>query len=145
MRAGDLEMVDLGTVFEVRRDGAAVRVAVAEGTVLVDPAGAAVRLDPGQAAVSGGGTISRLSTPAEDVGAWSDGRLAFDGVPLSEVAGDLSRHLGRRITVAPSIAKRPVLGTLYVEQLRREPSLLASVLDVRVRRRGEDWTLEPRR
>ena len=45
--AGDLELVDVGTVFSVARSGRSTRVVVAEGEVVADPAGAKLRLPGG--------------------------------------------------------------------------------------------------
>jgi transmembrane sensor len=127
VRAGGVDMIDLGTVFDVSLHGGTTRVAVAEGAVMVDPGGAAVRLDPGQAAVVDGDRIVRQRIDPADVGSWRDGRLAFDDVPLADVAADLSRHLGTSVRVVPAIAGRRFRGTLYVD-----------------RAGGSGWSLEPR-
>jgi transmembrane sensor len=144
VRAGGVDMIDLGTVFDVSLHGGTTRVAVAEGAVMVDPGGAAVRLDPGQAAVVDGDRIVRQRIDPADVGSWRDGRLAFDDVPLADVAADLSRHLGTSVRVVPAIAGRRFRGTLYVDRLRDDPALLGSLLGVRVRAGGSGWSLEPR-
>ncbi|TCP31826.1 FecR domain-containing protein [Sphingomonas sp. BK235] len=142
--AGDLALTDLGTVFDVKRAGAVTRVAVAEGAVLVDPDGAALRLDPGEAVSARGDRLVRGLTAVADVGAWRDGRLAYDGAPLSEVAADLSRQLGRRVAVVPAVAARPFRGTLELARLRGDPAALGALLDVHVRAGPAGWTLEPR-
>lgn len=145
VRVAGLRLVDLGTVFDVKTVAGHTVVAVAEGAVMVDPDGAAMRLDPGQAVVADGTTLARRVVDVADVGGWHAGRLAFDGVPLVEVAADLSRHLGRRVTAAPAIARRTFRGTLDVTTVADRPALLGALLDVTVRETGEGWTLEPRR
>ncbi len=145
VQVGGLRLVDLGTVFDVKAVAGRTRVAVAEGAVMVDPDGAALRLDPGQAVLADGTTLQRESVAAADVGAWQDGRLAYDDAPLTEVAADLSRQIGRRVVVAPAIAMRPFRGTLDVPTVKARPALLGSLLDVTVREDAEGWTLEPRR
>lgn len=145
VRVGGLRLVDLGTVFDVKTAAGQTVVAVAEGAVVVNPDGAAMRLDPGQAVVATGATLTRRAVDVADVGGWHEGRLAFDDVPLAEVAADLSRHLGRRVTAAPAIARRTFRGTLDVKTVADRPALLGALLDVRVRETGEGWTLEPRR
>ncbi len=145
VQVGGLRLVDLGTVFDVKALAGRTRVAVAEGAVMVDPDGAALRLDPGQAVLADGTTLRRESVAAADVGAWQDGRLVYDDAPLTEVAADLSRQIGRRVVVAPAIAMRPFRGTLDVPTVKARPALLGSLLDVTVREDAEGWTLEPRR
>lgn len=138
--AGDTRMVDLGTVFDVTRDGGRTRVAVAEGAVMVDPQGAKLRLDPGQAVVATGGELRRQ--PAEDVGGWREGRLTFNGTPLSDVAHDLSRQLGRTVRADAAIADRPFSGTINMRNLKDDPVLLGRLLAVRVRVDGKAWVLD---
>ena len=137
--AGDTRMVDLGTVFDVARDPGRTRVAVAEGAVMLDPQGARLRLDPGQAVVATGGELRRQR--AADVGGWRDGRLTFDAAPLADVARDLSRQLGRPVAADPAIADRPFSGTIDIRNLKDDPALLGRLLAVRVRVDGEAWVL----
>lgn len=143
VQAGGIALTDIGTVFDVKHYRTNTRVAVAEGAVLVDPDGAALRLDPGQAVIAEGDRLTQTAVDVADVGGWQQGRLAFDGTSLAEVADDLARQLGRRVTVAPSIAARPFRGTLDVGRLRSEPATLGALLGVHVRTDGGDWVLEP--
>lgn len=144
VQAGGVALVDLGTVFDVRLGQRQTRVAVAEGAVMVDPKGAAMRLDAGQAVVVEQDRLVRASVEPEDVGGWRDGRLAFDGAPLREVAEDLSRFLQRPVSVVPAIATRPFRGVIDLQAVGRDPALLGSLMDVRVRRDAAGWMLEPR-
>lgn len=145
VHARDLTLVDLGTVFDVRMIGSRTRVAVAEGAVMVGRDGAALRLDPGQAVVSDGATLRRERQDAADIGLWREGLLIFNDATLNDVAEELSRNLGLRITAAPAVQRRAFNGTLEVAALRRDPALLGSLLDVDVRRDGDGWTLDARR
>ncbi|MEG3164395.1 FecR domain-containing protein [Sphingomonas sp. PB2P19] len=145
VQAGALRLVDIGTVFDVKRTDRRTRVAVAEGAVMVDPDGAALRLDAGQAAISDGASLERSAVAAVDVGGWREGRLAYDDAPLAEVAADLSRQTGRRIAVAPAIATRTFRGTLDAATVKARPALLGTLLGVTVRQDAGGWTLEPRR
>lgn len=138
----DLALTDLGTVFNVRLLGSRTHVAVAEGAVMVDPDGAAVRLDPGQGAIADGKTIRRTQQDVADVGSWRDGRLAYDNSTMREVAEDLSRQLGWRVTATPAVAARIFNGTLETSTFRNDPALLGALLGVRVRRDSSGWTLD---
>jgi transmembrane sensor len=145
VQAGGLRLVDLGTVFDVKLAAGRTRVAVAEGAVMVDPGGAALRLAPGQAAVAEGSTLRRYSVEPAEVGSWQDGQAAFDDASLDEVAADLSRQLGRPIHAAPEVARRTFRGTLDVRALKDRPALLGELLDVAVRQEADGWTLDARR
>ncbi|KQR84250.1 FecR family protein [Sphingomonas sp. Leaf343] len=140
---GDLTLADLGTVFDVKADPQRTRVSVAEGAVMVDPEGAALRLDAGQAVIAEGDALRRQAVERNDVGAWREGRLAFDDVSLEEVAADLSRQIGQPVRAAPAVARRTFRGTLDVQALKRRPALLGQLLDVTVRQQPDGWTLEP--
>jgi transmembrane sensor len=142
--ADGLALTDIGTVFDVKRAGALTRVAVSEGAVLVDPDGAALRLDAGETVVAHGDRLVTGRMAASDVGAWHEGRLAYDGARLDEVAADLSRQLGRRVRVSSAVATRQFRGTLDVLSLRSDPAALGALLDVRVHADASGWTLEPR-
>ncbi len=143
VQAGAVALVDLGTVFDVRL-GQQTRVAVAEGAVMVDPKGAALRLDAGQAVTVEGDRLIRSTVQPDEVGGWREGRLAFDGAPLGMVAEDVSRFLAQPVTVAAAIATRPFRGTIDLEAVRRDPAVLGPLMNVKVRRVASGWTLEPR-
>src|SRR3546814_14646359 len=53
---GDDEVVDVGTVFDIRRDRLGMSVAVSEGAVQFNPGAEAVRISPGQMLARQAGT-----------------------------------------------------------------------------------------
>lgn len=144
VEANGLPLQDLGTVFDIRLLGGRTQVAVGEGAVMVDPDGAALTLAAGEGVIAAGTTLRRIRQDAGAVGAWRDGRLAYDGATLSAVAEDLSRQLGWRITAAPAVATRLFNGTLETQAFRDDPTLLGALLDVEVRRAPDGWTLDRR-
>ncbi|SDD05725.1 FecR family protein [Sphingomonas sp. YR710] len=146
LEVGDNRVEDVGTVFNVVHDADEVRVAVAEGKVIYNPGRAPVALDAGQALVDrpSSGTVRVIRTAAEAVGTWEKGRLIYAGEPLSQVASDLGRSLGIRITVSPAIAGRSFFGTIVLdgtgaEQLQR----LAPALNVTLQSDADGWTMKP--
>lgn len=144
VRVGEARLVDVGTAFDVTRTADGLRVAVSEGAVDYNPGADAIRLTPGQGLAVSGVRAVRYSVETSDVGAWREGRLAFDGVALSEVASDLSRTLGIAIAVAPAIADRPVRATIMTAGLRDDPTALAALLNVTMRRSATGWTMSAR-
>lgn len=142
----DDRLRDIGTRFDVVRSGGETRVAVAEGAVLYNPAREEVRLDPGQAlrVADGGGQYRRGAVDPAMVGGWQAGRLDYDGQELEEVAADLGRATGARLTVAPGIAARPFRGTILLDGLARDPGRIGALLNVRMEQVGDHWELTAR-
>jgi len=145
VKVRDLELVDLGTVFDVGMSGSRTRVAVAEGAVMIARPGGKVRLGPGQAAEIDGTTVRLERQDVADIGGWRRGVLTFNDATMNEVAEQLSRNLGLRVAAGPSVRERVFNGTLEMTALRRDPALLSGLLDVRVRHDGDVWLLEARR
>ncbi|QJU58556.1 DUF4880 domain-containing protein [Sphingomonas sp. AP4-R1] len=143
--AGDKELLDVGTAFDVTHEDGRLRVGVSEGAVMFDPDHARTRLDKGRALeFDERGGVVRLSAVAPDsVGGWRQGSLDYVGAPLRQVAADLSRQLGVRITVAPALLTRPFQGTIALDGLKEDPSRLAPLLDAQVRRAGDAWEIAP--
>lgn len=137
-------VVDLGTVFNVVHDAAAVRVAVAEGKVRYESGGRTISLDAGQAVFdpSSAGEPRVSRTAIGSVGAWRKGRLVYSGEPLSQVAEDLGRALGMRITPAPDVADRPFSGAIALRGTRPdELKRLTPALNVAFVPRAGGWTM----
>lgn len=105
--------VAVGTRFSVRRDVAALRVVVTEGTVRLDaPATAAgaipsVMLPAGSVALVRGNGLLVRSLPLADAQRlldWRDGLLAFRDTPLSEVVEEFNRYNARKLVLADAQA-----------------------------------------
>lgn len=141
--AGDIDLVDIGTEFEVSRDGRQTRVIVAEGAVLVDPDGAQLRLNSGQQLETfDGATRLRPSLAAAGAaGAWARGQLVYVDQAVSAVAADLRRSTGLAMKTNSAIGARRFTGTLNLADVRRDPSTLGPLLGVTMRRAGDGWVL----
>lgn len=145
--AGDVRLQDAGTVFNVIREAAGMRVAVAEGAVIYAPGQPdEVRLDPGEAlAVPASGGASELGSVAPaDVGSWRAGQLVYRDAALAQIARDLSRNLGRPVHAGAGTERIRFTGTLSV---RGDPEAVlvraASLTGTRVSRADDGWTLDP--
>ena len=144
LELGQNQVVDLGTVFNVVREGQHLRVAVAEGKVVYNPHRDAISLDAGQTLVAeeGSSTVQVAPIATGAVGSWEKGRLVYTQAPMSRVAADLARTLGVRIIVAPSLADRPFSGSITLdgkgpEQFRR----LELALNVAMESGTDGWTM----
>lgn len=145
--AGGLTVTDIGTRFEIRQQDAAVLVEVAEGQVTAKApamaravqlgAGKRLQFDPaaGRAAVS--------SVAVDDVAAWRQGRLTYDAAPLQLVAGDLARYAGVRVEIPQALGQRRFSGSLFIGDGDAAVRDLAELMQLRLRRDGAVWRLEP--
>jgi len=142
VRVGDERLVDLGTVFDVRSEGGALSVAVAEGAVSYDPDGVAVRIDPGQVLrrAAGSKDLVLADVPTAQVGEWREGRLTFAAAPASEVAARLTQATGIAYVAAPGAAGA-LSGSILTAPLRKDPASIGPLLGVSVRAEGDRWVI----
>jgi len=141
---GEAVVQDVGTRFDVTREGDGVRVAVAEGSVLFNPRAEAVHLGPGQqlATAEGAATLRLTRTAVADIGGWREDRLSYEQVPLATVAADLSRGLGLAVEASPEVARQPFTGVIaYGGDRDRFLTGLGPLLDVAVEHGHQRWLL----
>lgn len=110
--AGDLTATALGTAFDVRNNGGVYRVAVAEGRVEVAyphfisgaPSALTIRrtLTVGQevAAMRGTGLRAIRNVPVDEIAAWRNEKLIYDGATLGELVADANRYSDRDIVLS---------------------------------------------
>lgn len=141
--SGDLTLIDVGTVFEVSRDGRSTRVIVSEGAVVADPEGAKLKLASGQRLDTADGATVLQAMPADSssVGAFERGQLVYVNETLDKVAGDLRRSTGIDISATGAIGTRRFSGTLSVAEVKRDPKSLEALLGVSLERAGNGWKL----
>ena len=139
--SGDLELVDVGTVFEVSRTGRATRVLVSEGVIVADPDGAGLKLAAGQRLDAEDGASLLQATPADisSVGSFERGQLSYLDEPLDNVIADVRRSTGIDISASAAISTRRFTGTLSVAEVKRDPRSLAPLLGVSMERSGQGW------
>jgi transmembrane sensor len=142
--SGDLHLIDVGTVFEVARDGTDTRVLVSEGAVLADPAGARLKIAAGQRLDTEDGAQMLKATPADvsSVGAFESGQLVYLEEPLENVLADLRRSAGIDISADAVISSRQFSGTLSIPEVRRDPQSLGPLLGVAIERSNRGWKLK---
>lgn len=143
LTVGEDEVIDVGTVFDVKRAPAGTTVAVSEGAVVFNPGRENVRLVPGQILTrTDDGTGYQVgSIPLAQVGEWREGRVTFQDATLVEVADDLSRATGVPFAARAASTHQRVSGSLLVEPVRRDPRTLAPLLGVTVRYSDEVWEI----
>lgn len=129
--AGDVSITDLGTRFEVQRNGAQVGIAVAQGSVSVAfKGGQAVTLTAGQRAFAEAGGIRVESVDTSSVGSWLRGQLIFRNAPLPQVAREISRYTSKPVVVDPALQSRRFSGILTIGDGRALDTTLADFMGV---------------
>jgi transmembrane sensor len=141
--SGDLELVDVGTVFEVSRNGHQTRVLVSEGAVVADPDGAGLKLAAGQRLDTEDGASVLQALPADitSVGSFERGQLSYLDEPLDHVVADLRRSTGIDFSASAAISTRRFTGTLSVAEVKRDPRSLEPLLGITMERSGQGWIL----
>ena len=141
--SGDLQLVDVGTVFEVSRDGRETRVLVSEGAVIADPDGARLKLASGQRldTQDGAALLQALSADVSSVGSFERGQLTYVDEPLDNVIADVRRSTGIDISASAAISTRRFTGTLSVAEVKRDPRSLEPLLGISIERSGQGWKL----
>ena len=138
--AGGQQISDIGTRFDILADARMMRVAVAEGRISVAPrdGGDTVELPAGRQLlvdrVTRRGTTAAISPGT--VGSWQQGRLVYEGVPLSLVASDLSRYAGVPVKAGADVADRPFSGVLIVGDGSGLVGEVAQFMDLRIVHKG---------
>jgi len=146
VKVGDAILRDVGTVFNVTRSGYGMEAAVAEGAVLYNPDGEAVRLDAGKVIRVSASAVSVKAVDPATVATWRQGRLVYQGASLARIAADLSRNLGTRVDVAPELANEHFSGVIMLDHDRaRLFARVGALLDVAAVRTGHGWHLKPRK
>lgn len=135
--AANVEVVAIGTAFDVEKNKDQVSVSVVEGSVDVSvhggtPAlsqaaekvstpheGAVFRLKAGEnLTVSTAGAVHFYLIAKESVTAWREGRLEFFDAPLGHVVEAVNRYASRPLVIAdPSIASERFTGTVFLSSI----------------------------
>ncbi len=145
VRLGEGTVVDVGTIFDLRRRDGRNTVAVAQGEVRVDGVGAPIQVAIGQRLRFGGGAAPERDaiSPAAASG-WQRGRFNYIDAPVSDVVADIAQATGAQISAAPQIASRRFSGVVAIQgdagaALRN----VAPAMGLTVARRGDVWMLNP--
>lgn len=141
--SGDLQLVDVGTVFEVSREGHATKVVVSEGAVMADPDGARLKLSPGERldTVDGATVLQAAEGDPSMVGGFARGQLVYADETLEAVAADLRRSTGIDISTTTAMRSRRFSGTLSVAEVKRDPKSLEPLLGIPMVRTNRGWVM----
>ncbi|WOF41763.1 FecR domain-containing protein [Sphingopyxis indica] len=143
VEAGEAEIVDLGTAFNIVRGERRISIAVSEGIVAYNPKRENVRLAAGKGLEARDGAAPQVhDVEAATVGGWRTGLLVYNGAPLGEVAADLKRTAGIDVEIAPNAEALVFRGALVIDRDRaRTMADLAALSGTRAERQGDGWVL----
>jgi transmembrane sensor len=147
VHVGGIDLVDIGTRFEVSTAPGLVRVAVAEGRLTARlPGGRDAPVTAGlQLLVDSEGGKAELSPfRAGGIGSWRRGRLVYDNMPLALVAADIGRYAGVEVRVNPDVSRRRFSGILTTGNGLGLVRTLAQLMDLDARPEGKLVRLVPR-
>ncbi|MEZ5597619.1 MAG: FecR domain-containing protein [Pseudomonadales bacterium] len=140
VRAGDTEIVVLGTRFNVRQLPAVTSVEVEEGIVAVTAPGTTSPhlLHAGEALRIEGDTRTAYTLGTDTIAGWRGGQLVYTKLPLREVIDDLNRYLPVTVSLADdSIGDVTVTAVLQVDGEEAMLDAIASGLNLRWNRIGD--------
>lgn len=135
VEAGDATYRDVGTVFEVSRDGDRSRVVTAEGVVDAIAGGVTRRVAAGrQVRVAGGvaGPVLPANVAAE-LG-WTRGRLTFEDRSLREIVAALADHYPGRILLLGNAGNERLRASIDLDHIDEWLDAMAQGGDRSVRR-----------
>jgi transmembrane sensor len=125
----------IGTKFDVRRDGDAVRVTLLEGKVKVaqkNTAGSATLVPNQQLTVAKGHVSPPRPTDASEAAAWTSGRLTFRSVALEDAIAEVNRYAVHKVALdgPPALGRQPITGVFDTGDTKSFADAVGVLLDL---------------
>jgi transmembrane sensor len=141
VHARNLQIMAIGTRFDVRLAGSETSVTLVEGRLSVKSASAPkpLRMSAGQQLTVIGGASPMLSrADVDDATRWQQGFETFDDETLAQAAAELNRYPGERIVISdPKVAALRVTGMFRAGDPERFARTLEEIYPVHVVRNGK--------
>lgn len=125
----------IGTKFDVRRDGAAVRVTLLEGRVKVADrqTASSATLTPNEQLVVANGRVSAPHpADASEAAAWTSGRLTFRSVALNDAIAEVNRYAVHKVVLdgPPELGRQPITGVFDTGDTKTFANSIGLLLDL---------------
>jgi ferric-dicitrate binding protein FerR (iron transport regulator) len=119
VHTGQLDVIVTGTQFNVMHRNNKTTVLLTEGSVLIHtPDGKELAMKPGDFVAMEDKVVERKPANEEDVLAWKENKLSFNGTPLREVANIITDHYGVKVVMADeNVGAKPVNGIMPNDNL----------------------------
>lgn len=143
--AGDLTIVDRGTVFNVSKGASEYRVSVSEGAVGLSSGEATYVLEAGQIGTydveAASLEVARFD-PAT-IGSWTERRLEYTGASIDQVLLDASRIVGVTLEAGSCNPAADFAGTIQLSGNAEEDiALIADLLGCTVQTSPDGWVFD---
>ncbi len=143
VHADNLNISDIGTVFNVRRDNASTSVAVLEGEVELRQGrswfGESLKAGFSRQTDQNGRWQAVKPTNAQTATAWTNGKLLFDHTPLAEVVTELERyHAVNFVFADPNVSKQTLSGSFNATDLKPFLQAVQKILPVKIQRQNQN-------
>lgn len=152
--AANHQVVAVGTEFEVRLDGAKVRVALLQGRVRVEPIAArhspsdndsVAEMTPGEQLVASADGMVVNRANVEDLVSWRSGRVRFDNMRLADAVAEMNRYSHTRILIDdPATADVRITGAFRTGQSYSFAQTIGEAFPVDVEQSGDTIRLRTR-
>ena len=145
----DLQVKDIGTVFNIkkRREGGAVSVLEGEVELKTDRSwfGDSLKAGFGRRIDRDGRLQAVEKVDIEQSTGWTQGHLMFNHTPLAEVAAELERHHAVHIVFAdPILARQTLSGSFDAADLNPFLQAVEKILPIRAKRQKQTIVLSKR-
>lgn len=139
VQADGASVTALGTRFDVKHEVGGVRVTLVQGSVEVRaPHGAAPqvwRLQPGQAVSTNQPATTPKPVDVDVATSWTQGRLVFHALPLTQAVAEVNRYSHDRIELVPGpLADRPITAAVNAGDTEAFVAAVAEVHNLKVTR-----------
>ncbi len=139
VKASETLVTVVGTRFSVRNIDDIVKVAVQEGHVCVTHTTLARTFDllPSDGLIVKNTKITPLKVTPELVGAWQNGRVAFEDATLEETLREFARYGEKRLVASDEVKNIRVTGSFDITNSGNFATALPSVIPIRYVKEGE--------
>lgn len=143
--ANGITIRDLGTIFNVRLSGKDLTVAVKEGAVLLDPDGANLKIQAGEAVAFDTSRNIAIKSRSPQVGGWIGGELTFEDGSVQDIVEAIHRRSGIRVRLSPSLSNASFTGNIRLSgDEAADVAHLATLLGAEYHQEGQVWILSAR-
>lgn len=139
VKASDTLVTVVGTRFSVRNIDNIVKIAVQEGHVRVENSKLARTFDllPSDGLMVKNAEMTTLKVTPELVGAWQQGRVAFEDATLEETLKEFARYGEKRLVASDEVKNIRVTGSFDITNSGNFATALPSVIPIRYIKEGK--------
>ena len=140
VQLGEMTVTDVGTVFDLHRQGPLIDIGVSQGEVRVVSGDQTVPVLAGRSLHQRLGALRIDPVDRSAVGSWRDGQFNYSDATVADVVADIMAVTGASIRMSPEAATKRFAGMVQIEgDAQHALSAVAPVLGVEMTRDGGAW------